>query len=160
VHSACHRAPTHERQQKICLNDPGQVSARAAKFSPDSRRIALAHVDGELLVYDLTTARPIKRWRRHAPANDLAFSPDGSRIAIAEHGNAPSCQIIEAGSGKLVRSISLPTLPDGVAWNADGTTLATPCADLKIYLWDADSGIRRATLEGSTSSGLLAAFHP
>ena len=30
----------------------------------------------------------------------------------------------------------------------------------KIYLWDAATGIRRATLEGHTNSGLVAAFHP
>ncbi len=35
-----------------------------------------------------------------------------------------------------------------VAWSPDGTTLATPCDDLKIYLWDAATGIRKAILEG------------
>ena len=72
----------------------------------------------------------------------------------------PSCQIIEAESGKLVRSIPLPTRVETVAWSADGTTLATPCDDRKIYLWDAATGTRRATLEGSTNFGLRAAFHP
>ena len=47
-----------------------------------------------------------------------------------------------------------------VAWSPDGTTLATPCDDRKIYLWDAATGIRRATLEGTTNGGLHAAFHP
>ena len=36
-----------------------------------------------------------------------------------------------------------------VAWSPDGTTLATPCDDRKIYLWDAATGKRRVTLEGS-----------
>jgi serine/threonine protein kinase/WD40 repeat protein len=147
-------------KHKVCVQDPGPVSGHSANFSPDSRRIALAHVDGELLVYDLATARSIQRWRGPAPANDLSFRPDGSRIAVAYHGSEPSCQIMEAGSGKLVRSIPLPGLPASVAWSADGTTLATTCADLKIHLWDAATGIRRATLEGSTSGGLHAVFHP
>jgi WD40 repeat protein len=147
-------------KQKVCLTDPGPVSDHSARFSPDSRRIALAHVDGELIVCDLATGRLIQRWRGPAPANDLSFRPDGSRIAVAYHGSKPSCQIMEAGSGKLVRSIPLPSDPNTVAWSPDGTTLATACWDLKIYLWDAATGIRRATLEGITNGGPRAVFHP
>ena len=40
----------------------------AAKFSPDSRRIAVGHDDGELVVYDLATGRPSQRWPVPAPA--------------------------------------------------------------------------------------------
>ncbi len=70
-------------------------------------------------------------------------------------------RIIEAESGRLVRSIALPSGGAGnVAWSPDGRTLATACDDRKIYLWDAATGIRRATLEGHPSSGLSATFHP
>ena len=89
-----------------------------------------------------------------------AYRSDGAQIAVIYPEKPPSCQIIEAESGKLVRSIVLPALGESVAWSPDGTTLATPCDDRKIYLWDAATGIRRATLEGSTSIGLRAAFHP
>ena len=140
---------------------PGPVSRLSRpEFSPDSRRIALAHVDGELLVYDLATGHSSRRWRGPGAAQDLAFRPDGTQIAVIYNGTRPSCQIIEAESGKLVRSIPLPTRSESVAWSPDGTTLATPCDDRKIYLWDAATGIRRATLEGSTNLGLRAAFHP
>jgi len=147
-------------QRTVRLTDPGPVSGYSARFSPDSRRIAVAHVDGELLVYNLATRRSSRLWRGPGQAQDLAYRPDGAQIAIVYHENKPSCQIIEAASGKLVRSILLPNQANGIAWNADGTTLATPCDDSKIYLWDAATGIRRATLEGSTSLGLHANFHP
>src|SRR5262249_8371618 len=60
-----------------------------------------------------------------------------------------------------VRSIPIPDLPlETMAWSPDGTTLATPCGDRKIYLWDVATGIRSATLEGHTNGGLQASFHP
>jgi len=147
-------------QRTVCLNDPGPVTGRSAGFSPDSRRIALAHPDGALLVYDLATRHSSRLWRGPAYAQDLAYRPDGAQIAVIYNQTKPSCQIIEAGSGKLVRSIPLPTWTGGVAWSPNGATLATPCDDRKIYLWDAATGIRRAALEGSADLGLRAAFHP
>ncbi len=72
----------------------------------------------------------------------------------------PTCRILEAESGRLVRSIPLPIAARRVAWSPDGTTLATPSDDTKIYLWDVATGIRKATLEGQTNAGLHAAFHP
>jgi WD40 repeat protein len=145
----------------VVLEDPGPVSWAAAKFSPDSRRIALCHQDGALLIYDLATGRPS---RRSSPpgANDLAFRGDGARIAIT-YGDPKdtSCRILEADTGRVVRSFPLPVVGGvSVAWSPDGTTLATPCGDMKIYLWEADSGKRRSVLEGSTNGGLIAAFHP
>ena len=147
-------------QRRVCLTDPGYVTGYSARFSPDSRRIALAHLDGELLVYDLATQRASRRRHGPGPARDLSYRSDGARIAVVYTEKQPSCQIIEADSGKLIRSIALPALGESVAWSPDGAMLATPCEDRKIYLWDAATGIRRATLEGSTSFGLRAAFHP
>jgi serine/threonine protein kinase/WD40 repeat protein len=143
-----------------CLSDPGHVTSSSAKFSPDSRRIALTHVDGELLVYDLATRHPSRLRRGPGPAQDLAYRPDGVQIAVIYNEKKPSCQIVEARSGKLVRSIPLPIWTEGVTWSADGATLATPCSDRNIYLWDAATGARRTTLEGSNTLGMRAAFHP
>ena len=65
-----------------CLNDPGSVTGYSAKFSPDSRRIALAHLDGELLVYDLATHRASLLRRGPGPARDLSYRSDGTQIAV------------------------------------------------------------------------------
>ncbi len=91
----------------------------------------------------------------------LAFRPDGARIAVTliEQGN-PNCRILESATGRLVRLIKLPSLGAMPEWSPDGTTLATPCDDAKIYLWDPTTGIRKATLAGHADGGLDAAFHP
>ncbi len=142
----------------VAVTDPGP-STSAARFSPDSRRIGLVHPDGELVIYDLATGQPSRRWRGPEPG-DLAFRADGTQIAVScNEQNNPTCRILEADTGHLVRSIRLPTR-GAVVWSPDGTTLATPCDDMKIYLWDAASGTRKATLEGPANGGVAAAFHP
>ena len=141
----------------VAVEDPGRVW-RGAKFSPDSRRIGLAR-DGEVLVYDLATGRPSRRWPGRA--SDLAFRPDGAQIAVIDNETrSPTCRILEGETGQLVQTFSLRTTADYVVWSPDGVTLATPGHDMKIDLWDTATGIRRATLEGHINSGLWATFHP
>jgi WD40 repeat protein len=79
---------------------------------------------------------------------------------ISKEQTKSTCQILEAESGRLVRSIPLRASAAGVAWSPGGDTLATPCDDCKIDIWDAATGARKASLEGLANFGLLAAFHP
>jgi WD40 repeat protein len=143
----------------VAVHDPGRVSWGCAGFSPDSRRLALAHQDGEFLVYNLATGQPSQRWRERAPSNPV-FSPDGTRIVIAEADQERvsriSLRILDAESWRLVRSIPVPHLPlTDEVWSPDGTTLATPSGDGKIHLWDAVTGTRKMVLDGE-----WLAFHP
>jgi WD40 repeat protein len=148
----------------IALNGSGPVHWAAAKFSPDSRRIAVCSGGGELLIYVLSTGQPSCRWRVPAPFKFfgyMAFRGDWAQIAlICEEKGKLTCQVFEAESGRRVRSISLPSRGAPIAWSPDGTTLATPYDDQKIYLWDAATGIRQGTLEGHNNGGLRATFHP
>jgi eukaryotic-like serine/threonine-protein kinase len=144
-------------RRAIAVEDPGRIW-RGAIFSPDSRRIVLTR-DGEFLVYDLEAGRLSVRWIGRG--NDLAFSPDGTQIAVINNdSNAPTWRILEGKSGRLVRAFPMRAAAEDVAWGPDGTTLATSGEDSKIDLWDAATGIRRATLEGHDNRGLSAAFHP
>src|SRR5262249_36520552 len=149
--------------QSVAVDDAGPV--HAADFSPDSRRLAVVREDGkhrgdELLLHDLATGGPGVRWRLPGSGH-LAFRPDGARIAIDDNALAPpACRILETETGRVVRTISLPAVGEWVAWSPDGTTLAVAVADNKIYLWDADTGVRKVILEGHTNAGLRAAFHP
>ena len=112
----------------VAVEDPGRVW-RGAKFSPDSRRIGLAR-DGEVLVYDLATGRPSRRWPGRA--SDLAFRPDGAQIAVIDNETrSPTCRILEGETGQLVQTFSLRTTADYVVWSPDGVTLATPGHDFE-----------------------------
>jgi serine/threonine protein kinase/WD40 repeat protein len=146
----------------VAVNDPGRVYWGAAHFSPNSRRIAVSHENGEFLIYDLASGQPGPQWRGQAITNAV-FSPDGTQIAALDQDGrvTRSVRILEAETGRLVGSFPIPNLIlECGAWSPDGTTLATPCLDVKIYLWDVQSGTRKAILEGHTNAGLQAAFHP
>ncbi|HLN32825.1 MAG TPA: hypothetical protein VK395_34160, partial [Gemmataceae bacterium] len=90
----------------------------------------------------------------------MAFRKDGAQIALLNTEKPWACLILESDTGKIVRSIPLPTCAESVAWSPDGGTLATPCYDFKIYLWDTATGTRKAVLTGHSNLGLRAAFDP
>jgi WD40 repeat protein/serine/threonine protein kinase/tetratricopeptide (TPR) repeat protein len=58
-------------------------SMRMALFSPDSRRLVTADVDGTARVWDATTGEPVTPPLRHfRTLHDLAFSADGRRLIM------------------------------------------------------------------------------
>jgi eukaryotic-like serine/threonine-protein kinase len=148
-------------RRAVALNAPGHWWAR---FSPDSQRIAVQH-EGKTLIYDLTTSQVIRSWGGAAPGGGPVFRPDGAQIAVvySDHKNH-TCRILDADTGRLVQSIPLPAVGGAGVWSPDGTTLAIAGVEdskpPKIYLWDAATGTRKATLEGSTNNGINTAFHP
>jgi eukaryotic-like serine/threonine-protein kinase len=144
--------------RKAALRVAGAVSEGAVAFSPDSRQIALARQDGDTLVYDLATGQPTRRWSGPS-VKCLSFHPNGTQIAEIAGQPGKTCRIVDAVSGRLIRSIPIGAVAVGVAWSPDGGTLATPCDDFKIYLFDAATGARKATMDGH-SADLLTAFHP
>ena len=159
-------------QNTVALDEPGPVAGTAARFSPDSRRIALAHPDGEVLIYDLETRRSRQLRSGLSDVQDLAFRADGLQIAVTgqvanqpkmsverQVAKQPICHILDVESGRVVRTMALRK-PASVAWSPDGATLAAGGEDRKIDLWDVDSEHPRFRLEGSASVGLRAAFHP
>ncbi len=149
-------------RRAVCFDEPGPIPGFAARFSPDSRRLALVNEkSSELLVYDLVTGRPIRRWA--GTVGCLAFRPDGAQVAaIDNQSKPPTWRILDAESGRLVQAFPLRVPADDVAWSPDGRTLATTSnwPDFKIDLWETTTGVRRATLEGHDNSGLRASFHP
>ncbi len=149
-------------RRAVALDAPGPVAGCAARFSPDSRRIALCRRDGTTLIYDLASGRLGGSWAGPASGPDLAFRADGTRIATIHNEPARfTCRIMESEAGRQVGSIKLPSGGESVAWSPDGTTLATACGDSKIHLWDAATGRRRSVLEGAARAGLYdAEFHP
>jgi serine/threonine protein kinase/WD40 repeat protein len=145
-------------RREAVVSDPGPVQDRA-RFSSDSRRIGLLRADGDLVVYDLPTGRPSRRWRVPRPGV-LAFRPDGAQIAALSGENGAACRILDTETGKLARSIPLRANGVGVQWSPDGTTLTTTCGDCLIYIWDAATGALKCTLRGHTNGGLGSTFHP
>ena len=89
----------------------------------------------------------------------LAFSPNGTLIALAESGGA--VHLWEATSGQRLHTlIGHTNNVNHVAFSPDGEILATASDDKTARLWAVKSGKLIQTLRGHTSSVWHAAFSP
>jgi WD40 repeat protein len=107
-------------------------------YSPDGRWLAASRETGKIHLYaaddgtpqatfgDLAWGRPV----------DLAFSPDGHRLATATVGTALS--LWEVPSGRAVLSLSRdPSIAPAVAYDPRGRFLITGDNRGGVYLWQA-----------------------
>jgi serine/threonine-protein kinase len=70
---------------------------------------------------------------------DIAFSPDGTRLASAD--NDSTVKLWSASTGQLLLTLAKHSKPVfGVAFNPDGSRLASASLDNNLYVWDASSG--------------------
>jgi WD40 repeat protein len=76
-----------------------------------------------------------------APVLDVAYSPDGKRIATSS--NDRTVKIWDAESGRLMITIidfSLMDFPDDISFSPDGKFILTVCNGYRISLWDSFTG--------------------
>ena len=134
-----------------------------SKFSPDSTRVAVAVAtpsSGRVVLWDAATGRVAGQLTGHAgPVINLAFRPDGRRIATASHDR--TARVWDAATCREIRVLGpRADRVNGVAYSPDGTRLAIACRDGTITLWDDATGAERATLRGHRGSVVDVAFSP
>jgi WD40 repeat protein len=96
----------------------GQVTAVA--WSPDGRWLAAAAQN--LRVWKMTEGRTVLRHTAEAPAYALAFSPDGTRLAMSlADGEVAVCE--SGAPDKKLFTGKFPVSPQAIAWRTDGTAL-------------------------------------
>ncbi|HEV2474537.1 MAG TPA: WD40 repeat domain-containing protein [Chthonomonadales bacterium] len=148
----------------------GRLNIHALAFSPDGSYIALALQSGFVTV--VTVQEPHKTvfsTGQASPALCLAWSPDGSRLAVGFANNAAEVYNFSPGSStnrSILRSLPHNGAVNGIAWEpSNGATprLATAAGDGTLNIWDmADSaattynGYGPAMLSVAWSSGGLA----
>jgi WD40 repeat protein len=120
------------RQQRIHVKDDNSA-IHAVAFSPSGKEFA-AEVGKKIKLWDHETCKEIREFA--APANGLAFSPDGSKLASvsASAELKPGVRIVDKTNTKLWdvatgKEIPLPrTVFQGfrqsVCWSPDGKRLA------------------------------------
>lgn len=90
---------------------------------------------------------------------DVAFSPQGDRIAVAAADG--SIRIFEVASGKELLAItSHSDWVFAIAWNADGSKLASASRDKTAKVFDTKSGELLITYSGHNNAVRGVLFHP
>jgi WD40 repeat protein/tRNA A-37 threonylcarbamoyl transferase component Bud32 len=121
-------------------------------FSSDSS--VLATLSSDLVGVRLWNAATGERLRggksrdvRDNQVDHFAFSPDGGRIAVDNHGGA--IQIREVPGQSVVASLSgHADEVHALAYNPKGNRLASASEDRTVRIWDSISGVELITLTG------------
>jgi WD40 repeat protein/DNA-binding SARP family transcriptional activator len=150
-------------------------------FSPDGTRLATSSGDNTARVWDITAAvdenldasaaaasgRELLILSGHTmPVWEVAFSPDGGRVATASSdGTAKVWDIsaaLDAGSpsGRELLTLSGHEPLYNLAYSPDGTRLATAGGNNRVRIWDATSGEELLTLAGFGGEVLDVTFSP
>ena len=137
-------------------------------FSPDGRFLAAVNtslaadgtVASEVHIWEVRAHKLVNTFRvEQAEVSNLAFSPDGRRLAWSgSGGRAEICGVADGRTLQTLRGHIAAV--GGLAFSAAGKRLATGSADRSVKVWDADSGAELGTLRGHTSDVLAVAFDP
>jgi WD40 repeat protein len=134
-------------------------------FSPDGKSLAAAGY-GQVWLWDASTRKELRTFRRPTVSDFSAFSPDLKTVAFGFYQDVDLWDLA-AGKERL-------TLPDhrgrarGVAFSPDGKTLAVLVGrevgyakeTLEIKLWDAATGKERATFKSHPGFGGYLRYSP
>jgi WD40 repeat protein len=139
-----------------CANGSASLGFTAA-YSPDGGRIAEAICSGTLRLLDARTGRLLHRGRVGRGASGLAYSPDGSTLAVAA---GPGVALIDPRTGTIVRRLGGVVMAQtlDVAFRPDGRVLAatTPAG---LIVWSLPHG-RARMLARTPAVGFSLAFSP
>jgi WD40 repeat protein len=148
---------TPRRVGGYSVGDPENLA-----FSPDGASLA-AGSQGRILFWDAATGRP--RAELPAPVSGfvrlVAFSPDGTRLAVAVSQDRRVFVLARDTGSVLAVCRGHTGAVNSVCFHADGRTLLTAGADRTVRLWDAATGEpRRLPLRGHTDEVFSAVFVP
>ncbi|MER5869771.1 Hsp70 family protein [Streptomyces sp. NPDC002044] len=114
------------------IGTPGEVLSLA--YRRDGRQLLCAVSEtgpdgsaGSVRLYDTATRELIREFGRQRLVYQAVFSPDG--LTVATSAADRTVRIFRAGTGVLLQELRYPGRAVGLAFAADGRTLAAACAD-------------------------------
>jgi WD40 repeat protein len=121
-------------------------------FSPDDRLIATSsHADRDIRLWDASSGGPRGTLRVPPGVAAVAFSPDGTLLAIARGDGIAA--LLDVASGRQVGAFRVPSGSlQAVAFSEDGRLLATGGSDGSVRLWKVDTMLK-GELESSSQAG-------
>jgi WD40 repeat protein len=132
-------------------------------FSPDGGLVAgglCSPPGGETFVWDARTGERILTLQGHTDLIlDLAWSPDGRRIATAGVDGEAKVWDVRTGA-ELLTLTGHTSFVTGVAFAPDGRLVATASYDGTVRLWNADTGEQVLELSGHGGANSDVVFSP
>jgi WD40 repeat protein len=93
-----------------------------------------------------------------APLSDVAFGPDGTRLATSS--GDKTLKIWDASSGELLLDIDAGSVAQALAFSPDGARLASGGGDKQVRLWDTSTGQELLSMPGHTAAIWDITFSP
>jgi WD40 repeat protein len=114
------------------------VGFGGAAFSPDGQRLATAHGDGAIRIWDLQTGRIVQTLRRHSGlAIGVKYSPDGTQLASGGlDGTVRLWRLGDQPAGEILGRHNGPVY--AVAFSPEGKRLVSGGCDATARLWDVE----------------------
>jgi WD40 repeat protein/uncharacterized caspase-like protein len=118
--------------------------------APNGKLVASVNETGALDIWGLGSGtRVLERRLGGIFKNALAFSPDGTKIALS---NGNVLELIDSSSGQIIKKMAGHAgRISSIAFRPDGKMIATGADDKTIRLWDPESGVERKQLLGHSS---------
>lgn len=128
-------------------------------FHPRGRQLAVGDVSGQILLWDLEGRGVSRTFGLQAGINRLAFSPDGTRLAVAT--DTPVPVVLDLRTGEpVLRLEGHQDFVWDIAFSSDGHLLATGSEDRTAIVWDAQSGRSLSRLSEHGKAVTAVAFSP
>jgi WD40 repeat protein len=130
--------------------DPDEAFERACwdvAYTHDGRKLALGWTDA-CVVVDADTGKTLQRFPLKGYGFAVAYSPDDRWLAVVE---GSDILILDARTGDIANRLEGHAGEVfSLAWNPDGTRLASGGRDRVIRIWDPRTGARLLDLRGHT----------
>jgi eukaryotic-like serine/threonine-protein kinase len=157
------------RGEELRQMDGGQKSyplfVHSVTFSPDGKLLASGectfsgeHI-GAVRLWDIATGNQVFAFSsRLSGARDLAFSPDGQLLAIADEDEVMVWRVADRQFHCALVGHALSI--GAVRFSPDGTLVATGSDDHTVRLWDTATGTLKGTMLGHQATIGSLAFSP
>ena len=154
----------------LTLWDTERGVTSTVAFSPDGNLLATGNWDGGIKVWNMQSKQCIAKMKREGrfdAVSQLAFSPDGQRIA-SSGGRHGAVYIWSSQTSDEVAKFKLENAPEGgprpniipLAFSPDGNWMAGATPENTVSIWHIDSAECHACFRGHTAPVVALAFSP
>ena len=136
------------------------TSAEAMAFTPDGRRLATGGNAGTVTIRDVRSRAVVRRLRFPGPVDTVAFSPDGTLLAVRFTPEGAAESTVEVRALRSNARVYVKTVagegPGDLAFTRDGRVLVASAFPATLVAWDARSGEQRLRVPASEQAHAFA----